>query len=121
MTQEVRKTFLESLLIFLAGLPGALNEMLKVCGDNIPFVGRFLQPAVWTMIGMMIVQWGMEGVGLGGVIPGLWHGLLSTLGAVLDLIPGVTFTGDAVALPPVDAVGTASGAASSSTEIPPGT
>ncbi len=91
MAQEDKVTFMESLLLFLAGLPGAINTVLEAIGENVPFVGRFLKPAFWTMFAVWLF-WGMAGwVGLDAL-------LISAGQGALEWIPGVSFASDAVAL-----------------------
>jgi len=114
MAQENKVTFMESLLLFLAGLPGAINTVLETIGENVPFVGRFLKPTFWTLFTVWLF-WGLAGwVGLDAL-------LISAGQGMVEWIPGVSFTSDAVSLieaapGAADAVPTA---ADSALDVPP--
>jgi len=113
MAQENKVTFMESLLLFLAGLPGAINTVLEVIGENVPFVGRYLKPTFWTLFTAWLL-WGCAGwVGLDAL-------LISAGQGMLEWIPGISFATESVALvAPVEAVDAASTAVASASDVPP--
>lgn len=97
MTEKVNKTFMEGLLAFLAGLPGAINVVLKIVSESMPVGGKFVQPAFWLLVGYMIFGTLLEMTGLSYLVGDLLGG--AGQGAI-DLVTGI-FTASS---PPVAAV-----------------
>jgi hypothetical protein len=75
------KTFMEGLLAFLNGLPGAVNTLLDTCADNVPVIGKAIKPAFWIMFAAMILQGMLWATGGDVLLESIWNGAMSFLPA----------------------------------------
>lgn len=119
MTQDTNKTFFEGLLALLLGLPEVMNVVLDMCGKLIPYVGKYLKPFFWTMIGLLIVQWCLAVTGFDGFLLSALDGFFSVVYAIGNWVVGLFVNEAAAVLPTI--VDSVSGAVPSGSEIPKGT